>query len=183
MRITSHRTLAATMALCGLTLVACSEKSPGTASPAPTASTGSSQTSANDQAGIFDGLKACDILSPITSAQGFEDPKEVKYESDNGCQTLKRRYGSVSAYLVDNAGINQYNKNEGTQSPTTISGRDAVEISGFGGSTSACLIGISVTSKARASISLTLTSGTNEQACTDVRPIAEKVAAQLPQGN
>ncbi|MFC3449624.1 hypothetical protein ACFOSH_09295 [Amycolatopsis speibonae] len=104
----------------------------------------------------------------------------MRYESDNGCQTSKRRYGSVSAYLVDNAGIDQYDKNEGFQSPTTISGRDAVEISGFGGSASACLIGVSVTPKARASISLTLSGGTNEQACTQVRPIAEKFSAQLP---
>lgn len=132
---------------------------------------------------MFAGLRACDLLSPITSAQGFRDATEVTYESDNGCQTLKPRYGSVSAYLVDNAGIDQYNTNEGTQSPTTISGRAAVEISGFGGSTSACLIGISVTATARASVSLTLSSGTNEQACSEVRPIAEKIAAQLPQGH
>lgn len=168
------------MAVVGLSLVACSEMKPGTPSPVPTSPAGPVQGSTKDPVQIFGQVKACDLLSPITSAQGFQAAQEVKYESDNGCQTLKRRYGSVSMYLVDNAGIDQYDKDEGTQHPTTVSGRDAIEISGFGGSTSACLIGVSVTPRARASVSLTLTSGTNEQACTDVRPIAEKIAAQLP---
>lgn len=93
------------MAVVGLSLVACSETNPGAPSPVPTSPAGPLQSSTTDPAEIFDQIKACDLLSPITSAQGFQDPREVKYESDNGCQTLKRRYGSVSMYLVDNAGI------------------------------------------------------------------------------
>ncbi|MFD5249605.1 DUF3558 family protein [Amycolatopsis sp. NPDC058340] len=168
------------MAATGLTLFACTGTNPRTSSPAPNTPAGPSRSSSNAPSGVFDEIKACDLLSPITSARGFQDPQEAQYESDNGCQTLKPRYGSVSTYLVDNAGIDQYDKGEGAQRPTTVSGRDAVEISGFGGSTSACLIGLSVTPHARVSVSLTLTTGTNEQACVDVRPIAERIAAQLP---
>lgn len=182
MTSTSHRKLAATIAATGLTLLACAGENPGTPTPAPTTAATNPQSSPSQNTAIFGALKACDLLSPITDAQGFQPAEKVTYESDNGCDARKPRYGGVSTYLVDNAGIDQY-KSEGTRTEIKLSGRDAVEISGFGGSTSACLIGISVAPKARVSIGLTLSSGTNEQACTDVRPIAEKIAAQLPQGS
>ncbi|ANN21046.1 hypothetical protein SD37_39320 [Amycolatopsis orientalis] len=65
----------------------------------------------------------------------------------------------------------------------TVAGRKAVELPGSAGK-GACLIGISVAEKARATVNLGLSnSGTTEQACTDAKSIAEQIAPKLPRGN
>lgn len=153
--------------------------SPTPSSQAPSSDNGKSSEPSKD---VFADLKACDLLEPITSAQGF-DPTEVEtYQSDNGCGTSKARYGSVSAYLVPNAGIADLKVDGGTKSPTTIDGRDAVELKGNAGKGS-CMIGISVTATSRATVSIAMSSSENDEACAAVRPMAEQIAPKLPRGN
>lgn len=163
-------------------LAACATNSNGgTPQPVQSSAQQPGSTSSGSPQEPFGDLKACDLFQPVTDAQGFDAPKEVKFESDNGCQARKPSVGTASMYLVD-AGIDQLNTPEGTKSQGAVAGKDAVIISGFSGSSS-CLIGISVTSKARATVSMTLSSGSNEQACESAKSIAEAVAPKLPQGN
>ncbi|MFJ8912069.1 DUF3558 family protein [Amycolatopsis sp. NPDC102389] len=160
----------------------CTTENRGSATPSSQAPSSESRKSSEPPKDVFADLKACDLLEPITSAQGF-DPVEVEtYQSDNGCGTSKPRYGSVSAYLVPNAGINDLKLDGGTKSPTTIDGRDAVEIKGNAGKGS-CMIGIAVTATARATVSISMSFTENDAACAAVRPMAEQIAPKLPRVN
>ncbi|AUI63036.1 hypothetical protein BKN51_36085 [Amycolatopsis sp. BJA-103] len=89
--------------------------------------------------------------------------------------------GTASMYLV-NAGIDKLEDLGGTRSTASIAGKDSVIIAGAGGSSS-CFIGMAVGASARATVSMTLASGSNEEACADARSIAEQLAPKLPRGN
>ncbi|WP_409495739.1 DUF3558 family protein [Amycolatopsis sp. cmx-11-12] len=163
-------------------LAACATQSNGSpASMTSPTSRGQQANSAPDK-GAFDGLKACDLLEPITSEKGFGPAAPETYQSDNGCRANKPRYGTATTYLVENAGISDLKSDGGQSTETSVAGKKAVEIAGGGGKGN-CLIGISVTESSRATVSVTLSSGTNEQSCADAKAIAEQIAPKLPQGN
>lgn len=166
-----------------LLLGGCMTENQGTPAPSSSSLSNTDQKSTEPAKDVFADLKACDLLEPITTSQGF-NPAEVKtYQSDNGCSASKPRYGTVSAYLVPNAGIADLKVDGGTKSPTTIDGREAVELKGNAGKGS-CMIGVSVTETSRATVSIGLSnSGTDDEACAAVKSIAEQIAPKLPSGN
>lgn len=168
----------AALATAAMVLPACTEESAGTPASAPAGHQGPSATPAN----VFAGLEACDLLRPITNAQGFEPPQPEDYESENGCGAEKPRYGGVSLYLVDKAGIADVKPTTrgGHLTDTQIGGRDARQLAGDGDE-GACYIAISVTNTARATVGEVI-GGTTQQACQDTRAIAEQVAPKLPRG-
>ncbi|WP_410664458.1 DUF3558 family protein [Amycolatopsis sp. lyj-84] len=177
-----HSSLIALPALL-LTLAGCTSEKPGNPTPSTPVPSSSDQSSGTTPQDAFADLKACDLLEPIASSLGFDPPAAESYESDNGCGSSKPRYGTVAFYLVPNAGIADLKTDTGQINQTTIAGRKAVELPGSAGK-GACLIGISVTEKARATVNLGLSnSGTTEQACADARSIAEQLAPKLPRGN
>ncbi|MFC9255516.1 DUF3558 family protein [Amycolatopsis thailandensis] len=164
------------------TLTACAAESKGAPAPAPLSTLSERETSEPAQ-DVFADLKACDLLEPASGEQGFAPAAPETLESDNGCGSSKPRYGTVAFYLVPNAGIAELKSDTGEKNQITIAGRKAVELPGSAGK-GACLIGISVTEKARATVNLGLSnSGTTEQACTDAKSIAEQIAPKLPRGN
>ncbi len=165
----------------GIFLAGCTSSNGGTPQPAPPSSQSPGTTASNSPQNTFGDLKACDLFQPVTEAQGFEAPKEVKFESDNGCQARKSGVGTASMYLV-NAGIDKLEDLGGTRSTASIDGKDSVIIAGAGGSSS-CFIGMAVGASARATVSMTLASGSNEEACDSARSIAEQIAPKLPRGN
>ncbi|MFI5559371.1 DUF3558 family protein [Amycolatopsis japonica] len=160
-----------------LTVSGCASAKTGT--PTATAATSSRPQAAPPAEGVFGDLKACDLLEPVTSEKGFSPAAPETYQSDNGCRANKPRYGTATTYLVENAGISDLKPDGGQTAETSVAGKKAVEISGGGGKGN-CLIGISVTGKSRATVSVTLSSGTNEQSCTDAKSIAEQIAPKLP---
>lgn len=161
----------------------CTAEKQGTPAPSSRALSGTDQKSTDPTKDVFANLKACDLLEPITTSQGFDQAEVKTYQSDNGCGASKPRYGSVSVYLVPNAGIADLKVDGGTKSSTTIDGREAVELKGNAGKGS-CMIGISVTETSRATVSIGLSnSGTNDEACAAVKSMAEQIAPKLPQGN
>ncbi|MEU8416758.1 DUF3558 family protein [Amycolatopsis japonica] len=131
---------------------------------------------------VFKDLKACDLLEPTTAAKGFDPPVVETYESDNGCATRKQGFGSVSIYLVPEAGIDQLSAGQGTKIPTKVGSRDAVEIPGDAG-TQACTVAIAVTPSSRLTASTSLNKGTNEEACALSREIATAAEPKLPKGS
>jgi len=166
-----------------LVLTGCTTESKGNPAPVPSGASSSPQATTATGDNVFGDLKACDLLEPIASAQGFEAPAPETYESDNGCGATKPRYGTVATYLVPNQGVAAMNPDGGQLAPTKIGDRDAVEISGSGGK-GVCTIGISVSDNARATVTLGLSNGgTNEQSCTDAKAIAEQIAPKLPRAN
>ncbi|MEU8416757.1 DUF3558 family protein [Amycolatopsis japonica] len=128
---------------------------------------------------VFANLKACDLLEPTTTPKGFDPPVVETAESDNGCVAQKRRYASVSIYLVPEAGIDQLSFGQGTKIPTKVGGRKAVEIPGDSG-TEACTVAIAVTPNARMTASTSLNEGTNEEACALARELAVAAEPKLP---
>ncbi|WP_394360417.1 DUF3558 family protein [Amycolatopsis sp. SB7-3] len=162
-----------------LAVSGCTSEKTGT--PTTTAATSSRPVTSTPAEGIFGDLKACDLLEPVTSAKGFGPAAPEDYQSDNGCRANKPRYGTATTYLVEDAGISDLKPDGGQVTETTVAGKKAVEVSGGGGKGN-CLIGISVTEKSRATVSVTLSSGTNEQSCADAKDIAEQIAPKLPQG-
>ncbi|WP_409495740.1 DUF3558 family protein [Amycolatopsis sp. cmx-11-12] len=166
-----------------LVLTGCKAESRGNPAPATTATPSSPQATSPPGGNVFGDLKACDLLEPITTTQGFSPAASETYESDNGCGASKPRYGTVAVYLVPNEGVSAMKPDGGQLVPTKVGTRDAVEIPGGGGK-GVCTIGISVSENARATITLGLSNGgTNEQSCTDARAIAEEIAPKLPQGS
>ncbi|WP_081736569.1 DUF3558 family protein [Amycolatopsis orientalis] len=161
-----------------LTLSACSSEKPGNAMTA-TNPTPPPSTQGNGTANVFGDLKACDLLEPITTPKGFDPPVVETAESDNGCAAQKRRYASVSIYLVPEAGIDQLSAGQGTKIPTKVGGREAVEIPGDSG-TEACTVAIAVTPNARMTASTSLNEGTNEEACALARELAVAAEPKLP---
>ncbi|MFI6301160.1 DUF3558 family protein [Amycolatopsis thailandensis] len=173
---------AATASVVGaLLLTSCTNSNGGTPQPVQSSTQSAGSTTSNSPEGTFSDLKACDLFQPVTEAQGFEAPKEVKFESDNGCQARKSGVGTASMYLV-NAGIDKLEDLGGTRSTANIAGKDSVVIAGAGGSSS-CFIGMAVGANARATVSMTLASGSNEEACASAKSIAEQIAPKLPAGN
>lgn len=173
------------LALLGAAVVltaACSPANPGNATAAPSSVSGGAPTSNSSNEPIFAGLEACDLLSTAIAGKEFDPPAKETYQSDNGCGAQKPRYGFITTYLVDKAGISDLKAEQGTLKQISIGNRDAVEIAGDGGDGN-CVIGIAVTSAARATVGLSLSSGTNEQACSDAKAIAEQIAPKLPRGN
>ncbi len=164
-------------------LAGCKTESSGNPTPVPPAPSSGPQTTSATGGNVFGDLKACDLLEPITSAQGFDAAVAETYESDNGCGASKPRYGTVATYLVPNQGVAGMKPDGGQLTQTKIGDRDAVEISGSGGK-GVCAIGISVSENARATVTLGLSNGgTNEQSCADAKVIAEQIAPKLPRGN
>ncbi|MEU8416753.1 hypothetical protein AB0C24_28525 [Amycolatopsis japonica] len=159
----------------------CSHDRPGSPSPLATSSALSTSQTANSK-GIFGDLRACGLLEPVTTAKGFAKPTEEDYESDNGCQAQKSEYGVISAYLVDEAGIDELSVGRGAKVSTQVAGRDAVEIPGSGGSYT-CMVGVAVGPQARLTVGTTLVKGSNEEACVSSREVAEQLASKLPQGS
>lgn len=131
---------------------------------------------------VFANLKACDLLEPVTGPKGFEPTSVEAAESDNGCATRKRRYGSARLYLVTEAGIDQLSAGQGTKIQAKIGNRDGVEIPGDAG-TQSCTVAIAVTQSSRLTVSTGLNNGTNEEACALSREIAEAAEPKLPRGN
>ncbi|MFE5502232.1 DUF3558 family protein [Amycolatopsis japonica] len=162
-------------------LSSCSSETPGNATPIPTQS-GASSKPPGSSTNIFQDLKACDLLEPTTTPKGFDPPVVETYESDNGCATRKQGFGSVSIYLVPEAGIDQLSAGQGTKIPTKVGSRDAVEIPGDAG-TQACTVAIAVTPSSRLTASTSLNKGTNEEACALSREIATAAEPKLPRGN
>ncbi|WP_410601880.1 DUF3558 family protein [Amycolatopsis sp. lyj-90] len=161
----------------------CTTENRGSPTPSSQAPSSENRPSSEPSKDVFADLKACDLIEPITSAQGFDPVQVETYQSENGCGTSKSRYGSLSAYLVPNAGIADLKLNGGTKSPITIDGREAVEIKGNAGKGS-CMIGISATPTSRMTVSIAMAnSGTDDDACAAVRPMAEQIAPKLPRGN
>ncbi|AIG80338.1 Putative secreted protein [Amycolatopsis japonica] len=177
------RSLLIALAALPLALAGCTTEKPGNPTPSIPAPSTSGQGSSASPQDAFGDLKACDLLEPIASSLGFDPPAAETYESDNGCGSSKPRYGTVAVYLVPNAGITELKTDTGEMNQITVAGRKAVELPGSAGK-GACLIGIAVAEKARATVNLGLSnSGTTEQACTDAKSIAEQIAPKLPQGS
>lgn len=172
---------AATGIVVGILLAGCTNSNGGTPQPTQSSAQSTGSTASESPRDPFGDIRACDLFQPVTEAQGFEPPKEVKFESDNGCQARKSGVGTASMYLVD-AGIDKLEDLGGTRSPAKIAGKDAVVIAGAGGSSS-CFIGMAVGADARATVSMTLASGSNEEACDSAKSIAEAVAPKLPQSS
>ncbi|MFD5089719.1 DUF3558 family protein [Amycolatopsis thailandensis] len=170
----------ATLLTSGLT--ACSTEKPGNATPVPTQPGRTSTSTSANPADVFGDLKACDLLEPTTMTKGFDPPAVETYESDNGCGTRKQGFGSVTLYLVSDAGIDQLSAGQGTKLPTKVGSRDAVEIPGDAGK-QACTVAIAVTANARMTASTGLNKGTNEEACALSREIATAAEPKLPRGN
>ncbi|MFI9449618.1 DUF3558 family protein [Amycolatopsis sp. NPDC052450] len=169
-------------ALLAVGLSACSTEKPGNATPVQTQPGGTSVSASTAPEDVFGKLKACDLLEPTSTAKGFDPPAEETYESDNGCGTRKYGYGSVTLYLVPEAGIDQLSAGQGTKIPTKVGERDAVEIPGDAGK-QACTVAIAVTPTARMTASTGLNKGTNEEACALSREIATAAEPKLPKGN
>jgi hypothetical protein len=163
-------------------LTACTSESSGSPSPAPETSSAALSTGPSSTGGATINVKACDLLQSAISGQGFDTPQEESFESDNGCGARKSRYGIVTFYLVDNAGINDLDPGKGQDTLVQIAGRDGRQIAGDGRE-GTCMIGISITAKSRATVGTSLSNGTNEQACSDAKVIAEQIAPKLPKGN
>ncbi|WP_081736568.1 DUF3558 family protein [Amycolatopsis orientalis] len=167
----------APVAVLAVAASACSSELPGSAVPQAAAIKSSTRS-----ADVFRNLNACDLLEPTTTAKGFESPKEETYESDNGCAARKQGYGSVSIYIVPEAGIDQLSPGQGTKIPTKVGSREAVEIPGDAGK-QACTVAIAVTAGSRLTASTSLNKGTNEEACALSREIATAAEPKLPRGN
>ncbi|WP_191256119.1 DUF3558 family protein [Amycolatopsis oliviviridis] len=172
--------LAAAALVVTATTVSCSTEKPGKPNPAPSASQSAAPSSENKE--VFADLDSCEMLRDVTRTLAYEGYKPETLESDNGCRATKARYGNVSLYFVGNEGIGKLNPSQGTKTTVQIGGREAVQFSGDGGRGS-CYIGIAVTPNARASVTLTLSDGSNEQSCADGMVVAEAVAPKLPRGN
>ncbi|MFK0247027.1 DUF3558 family protein [Amycolatopsis azurea] len=180
-RLTITASTAAASVIGALLLTSCTNSNGGTPQPAQSNTQPAGSTTSKATEGTFGDIKACDLFQPATEAQGFEAPKEVKFESDNGCQARKSGVGTASMYLV-NAGIDKLEDLGGTRSTANIAGKDSVVIAGAGGSSS-CFIGMAVGANARATVSMTLASGSNEEACASAKSIAEQIAPKLPAGS
>ncbi len=161
-------------------MAACSSEKPGIPSPVPSSPQATAPSSENRE--IFAGLDSCETLRAVTASAAYEDYKAETLESDSGCRAMKARYGNVALYFVDNEGIDGLETSQGTKKAIQIDGRDAVQLIGDAGKGN-CFIGISVTKSSRATVSLTLSNGTNEQACADGMAVAEQLAPKLPRGN
>ncbi|WP_410648674.1 hypothetical protein [Amycolatopsis sp. cmx-4-54] len=160
--------LVAPSAVLAVVASACSSERRGSAVPQAAANKSSTQP-----IDVFRNLKACDVLEPTTTAKAFDPPAEEIYESDNGCGTRKYGFGSVTLYLVPEAGIDQLSPGQGTKVPTKVGEREAVEIPGDAGK-QACTVAIAVTG---------LNKGTNEEACALSREIATAAEPKLPRRN
>ncbi|OOC07063.1 DUF3558 domain-containing protein [Amycolatopsis azurea] len=159
--------------------VSCSSEKQSTSSPAPVSSVPFSSEKNQE---VFAGMDSCEVLRSTTSESTFESYNPETLESDNGCRAEKARYGNVALYFVGNEGIDGLQSNKGAKISTKVAGREAVRLAGAAGQGN-CFIGISVTSRSRATVNLTLSNGSDDQACTDAEVIAEKLAPKLPQGN
>ncbi|WP_410656847.1 DUF3558 family protein [Amycolatopsis sp. lyj-112] len=163
-------------------LTACANESNGNPTPAMSSTPSNRQENGAPTKDAFAGLDACELLREATASLGYEEYKPETLESDNGCRAKKSGYGNVGSYLVDKEGIDGVAASQGTKTTTQIGGRDAVQLSGDAGRGS-CYVGIAITKTTRVSVGVTLSDGTDEQACTDTKVIAEQLAPKLPQGS
>lgn len=175
--------IAASAVLATISVSSCSPDKNGTAIPTPASSTSKGGPSSSPAGqGVFDNLVSCEILNPITQPMGYESPTPETLESDNGCRAEKRRHGNIALYLVKEAGIEGIKPGRGTIAPVEIGGRKAVEVASVGGEGS-CFIGLAVTDSSRATVNLTLSTGSTADACAEAKTVAEAVASKLPQGS
>jgi hypothetical protein len=163
-------------ALGAVPLTACTQTDAGTPAPvnSPVPTTSSAST-----ADPFHGLKACDLLAPITDPQGYAPAVPEDYESDNGCGALKHASGFLTVYLVPNEGVDGLQVTQGQLSTIQIAGRDARQLWGDGGPGS-CMIGIAITPTARATVGYRNSPTDTGKACAFARSVAEQISAKLP---
>lgn len=144
--------------------------------PPPTTTMPSTSTPASP---VFTDIKACDVLAEAIKGTELGAPEESRLAGPNGCSTAVAKYGAASLDLADGRTVDDLVVDRGQLSSITISGRDARLLKGNGGNGN-CQISIAAGPTARALVMLTIDD--TDQSCRDLRPIAEKVAEQLPAG-
>ncbi|MFK0247026.1 DUF3558 family protein [Amycolatopsis azurea] len=163
------------------TLAACAAEGKSISTPAPI-STLNEQEPNEPAKGVFGNLDACGLLREATASFGYKEYKPESLESDNGCRAEQQRHGNIALYLVEQVGVDDIKPGRGTVVPTQIGGRKAVEVASVGGEGS-CFIGLAVMDTSRATVNLTLSTGSTTEACTEAKTIAEQIAPKLPRGN
>lgn len=162
-------------------LTACSNTSAGT--PQPALSTVLTTGKSSGPSSVFGSLKACPVLDKALEGQGFTAGEVDTVGGDNGCKADKVHSTSVGFVLQPTTGIGDLNADPSKIHDGNINSHQAVEVRDALGSKGDCMIIIKVTETARASIVISLTGGTTQEACDVANGIAHKVEPQLPAAN
>ncbi|HEV7975541.1 DUF3558 domain-containing protein [Amycolatopsis sp.] len=162
----------------------CTNERGGVAMPSDSASSSATSTTPGSApADVFGSLKACNVLDKALEGQGFPAAVIDRAGGDNGCDTLKSGFGTMSLDLHPNLGIDDLNAAKSKQFPGEVNDRRSIQVRDGIGSRGNCDIALEVTKTSRAIVGVTLTTGTTEEACAFVYSIAKKVEPQLPKGN
>jgi hypothetical protein len=128
-------------------------------------------------------MKACPTLDKALSGQGYSVAVPTTADAARTCGAEKKTGDdSILVSLSLHAGqtINENIADPSKASTGTVNDRPAVQQREPIGAKGQCAIAMEVKPKSRASVSVTLTLGTTDQACADVNDIATKIEPLLP---
>ncbi|WP_410564262.1 DUF3558 family protein [Amycolatopsis sp. cmx-4-61] len=183
-RAVRFRAAVLTLATLGLAVSACDSKVGGTPQAADTPSSISNSTPSSATSGNpFGNMKPCATLDQALNGQGYPASVPATADSARTCTTEKKTGNdSILISLSLHAGqtINENIADPSKASTGTVNDRPAVQEREPIGAKGQCSVGMEVKPKSRALVSVTLTLGTTDQACTDVNDIATKVEPLLP---
>ncbi|MGV9363432.1 DUF3558 family protein [Amycolatopsis sp. NPDC003731] len=173
------------LAASALALSACDSKVGGTpqAADTPSSSSSATQPSGATADNPFGAMKPCPTLDQALSGQGYPAAAPTTADAARSCTTEKKVGDeTIGVTLSLHAGqtINENIADPSKASTGTVNDRPAVQEREPIGAKGQCAIAMEVKPKSRAAVSVTLSFGTTEQACSDVNDVATKVEPLLP---
>lgn len=173
------------LATLALALSACDSKVGGTPQAAGTPSSSASTTKPSGATGDnpFGEMKPCTTLDQALNGQGYPASVPTTADAARSCTTEKKTGDELTGVTISlHAGqtINENIADPSKASTGTVNDRPAVQEREPIGAKGQCAIAMEVKPKSRAVVSVALSYGTTDQACTDVNDIATKVEPLLP---
>jgi len=172
--------LGATLTGVSILTASCNPTPEGSPSATATSPSNSTSIESTPTTETFAEIDSCFILDRAMQGKGFPSGESDDIGSDNGCQTNKPQVASYSLDLITNAGLSQW-ADTAKAHKGSINGRDAVQ-EPYDDSVG-CAVAMEISSNAIASVGISRSNGTVEEACDRVTEVAETVETMLPDGN
>lgn len=145
-------------------------------SGAPAPETSSSAATSASAANVFGRMDACQVLDQLLSGQGFDPGK--RYSKRNECHAQKFDFAVYSMALDPVQGLDEYKTQNPTATPTTVNGRNAMQVTPGEGM---CEFALEVSQHARALATVTMAQAQQSaQACPLAQQYAERLEPLLP---
>ncbi|MET7995166.1 hypothetical protein ABZU76_30140 [Amycolatopsis sp. NPDC005232] len=161
-------------------LTACDGSVGGNPAPAGPAASASSSAPTSQSDTPLAGMSSCKTLDQALTGQGFPPSTPSIADPEHACDTQKEGFGVFSLGLQDGEAYDTSIANPAKASAGSVRARRAILEREPTQQTGVCAVSIEVKPESRATIAVSSSRGTTDEACTKARTLASAVELLLP---